>query len=176
MRRRFRSTVPALALTLAAVTMPACAARSIPQPAAPPDQPRISWTMSVASRDRMSFDQVCRSDDPDTSEGCELPRVGGDHGTLAYLSIHLFPTGKRVRYSGAALLGFLDAGPDRPGGHETTIDYTLEPDSGVFNVGISGLIREEADISRFLVTLYAMNPESQGDPRHIQAMVPVLVR
>jgi hypothetical protein len=167
--------MPALVFALAAL-VPACASRPIPQPTAPPDQPRMSWTMSVASRDRMSFRQVCRSDDPDTSESCELPRVGGDDGTLAYLSIHLFPTGERVRYSGAALLGFLDAGPDRPGGHETTIDYTLEPGDVPFNVGVSGLIREEADISRLLITLYAGDPGAQGDPRHLQSNVPVLVR
>jgi hypothetical protein len=91
---------------------------------------------------------------------------------MATLSIHLFSTGTRIRYSGAAIVGFFEAAREASA-HETTIDYTLRPDDVPFNISITGRVRQDVSQSRLTITLFASDPAATGDPTHIQAVVPV---
>ena len=161
---RIVASTVGVVLTVCAI---GCAGRVAPVAAVgEPDEPRASWV--IKGGDYGSERELCRSD---RDIPCVIEASAGEETTSAVVSVYLYPAGDApTTYKGALLAGFMGS---RPGGYETTVDYSIKPGDRPSFVAAIGLVTTVPGDYEFRMALFA---EVGGkDPRQFQQAILVRV-
>jgi hypothetical protein len=145
-----------------------CAGRVVPV-AAPgaPDEPRAAWVIKAGEYG--SEKELCRSD---RRTPCVMEASSGDETRTAVVSVYLYPAGAApTTYKGAFQAGFMGS---RPGGHETSVDYSVKPGERPSFVAAIGPVTAAPGDYEFRMALFA-EVAGHSDPHQFEHTVPVRV-
>jgi hypothetical protein len=113
--------------------------------------------------------ELCRSD---RATPCVIEASAGEDTTTAVVSVYLYPAGDApTTYKGALLAGFMGA---RPGGYETTVDYSIKPGERPSFVAAIGPVTTVPGDYEFRMALFA-EVAGDVDPHQFQQAIPVRV-
>jgi hypothetical protein len=164
-RRRLIGRVSALGLLAMSL---GCAARVVPPPPAPITEPQASWSIKAgpAFGDER---ELCRSD---RDAACVIPASTATQPMSVVVSVYLYPAERKTAYSGAFFSEFVESIRGR--GHETQVDYTIEPGKIPTSMSSSGRVTSVPGNYAFRIAMFATVP-GHTDPHQFQQVIPVRV-
>ena len=145
-----------------------CAGRVVPVAAVgAPDEPRAAWV--IKGGDYGSERELCRSD---RHIPCVIEASAAGEENTAVVSVYLYPAGDApTTYKGALLAPFMGS---RPGGYESSIDYTVKPGDRPSFVAAIGRVTTAPGEYEFRMALFA-EVGGKTDPHQFQQSIPVRV-
>ena len=155
-------------LTVLVVATQACVRRVAPPAVGPPNEPRISWTITAGPQDG-NESEICRSD---AQKPCVLQSSTAGRPMAVAISVYMYDAGAPTKYSGALQSSFIEAAGGR--GYEAKVDYSIEPDELPTAVTTAGRLTSSPGDHTFRVALLAEVP-GHMDPHQFEQVIPVRV-
>ena len=153
-----------VASSLILIATAACGGRIAPAAPGAPTEPRASW--SIRAGEPNSEHEVCRSD---AQTPCVIEASTSAKPMNVVIAVYLYDAGAPTKYQGAFQAKFIG---ER--GHETKVDYQIDPNKKPTAVAVVGRVTSAPGNYELNMALLADVP-GRTDPRQFAHSIPVRV-